>query len=102
MLIGVLALLSGKTAEIITISVFGALTLYIIAMLSLIKLRKQQSNLHRPYRVPFYPSFPVSALFIAVISFIAMGIYYSQQCLIYCGLLLLAFLFFKLFKPTTA
>ncbi|MGC4020724.1 MAG: hypothetical protein QM734_01670 [Cyclobacteriaceae bacterium] len=35
MLLGIVALLTGKTAEIITISVFGALTIYIISMISL-------------------------------------------------------------------
>src|SRR5690606_32574161 len=33
--IGILALLTGKTGEIITMSVFGALTLYIISMIAL-------------------------------------------------------------------
>ena len=38
-LIGLIALLSGRTGDIITIACFGALTLYIISMLSLFKLR---------------------------------------------------------------
>src|SRR6185436_18991975 len=62
MLIGVIALLTGKTAEIITISVFGALTLYIISMLSVIKLRRTEPELQRPFKVPFFPTFPVVAL----------------------------------------
>ena len=41
MLIGLVALLSGKTGEIITIAVFGALSLYIISMVSLLALRKK-------------------------------------------------------------
>src|SRR5688572_12668069 len=44
MVIGIIALLTGKTAEIITISVFGALTLYIISMISLLQLRKKEPN----------------------------------------------------------
>jgi ethanolamine permease len=38
--IGVLALVSGKTSELITISCFGAITLYLAALASFFKLRK--------------------------------------------------------------
>jgi ethanolamine permease len=100
--IGILALLSGKTAEIITLSVFGALTLYIIALLSVIKLRVDQPDLPRPFRVPWYPYFPSIALLIAVLSFIAMAVYYYQLCMIYCCILLVSFLFFKFFKRALA
>src|SRR5450432_50074 len=65
--LGMIALLSGKTAEIITISVFGALTLYILSMISMLLLRKNEPLLERPFRVPFFPVFPVTALVIACI-----------------------------------
>ncbi|HTD93994.1 MAG TPA: ethanolamine permease [Chitinophagaceae bacterium] len=94
--IGILALLTGKTAEIITISVFGALTLYIISMISLLRLRKSEPNLERPFRVPFYPVAPVVALVIAVLSFIAMTIYNFTLAGIYIGMLLGCYLLFKL------
>jgi len=73
--LGILALLTGKTGEIITIAVFGALTLYIISMLSLIQLRKKEPHLVRPFRVPLYPIFPFVALTIASFSFVAMAIF---------------------------
>ncbi len=72
MLIGIIALLTGKTGEIITIACLGALTLYIISMISLIVLRKTQPALHRPFKVPLYPAFPVTALLIALIALVAM------------------------------
>ncbi len=72
MIIGIIALLTGNTAEIITISVFGALTLYIISMIAVLALRKKEPGLARPFRVPLYPYFPVVALVIAVISMVAM------------------------------
>ena len=75
MVIGIIALLTGKTAEIITISVFGALTLYIISMIALLRLRKKEPHLERPFKVPVYPAFPVIALVIALVSFVAMTIY---------------------------
>jgi ethanolamine permease len=73
--LGIFALLTGKTGEIITVAVFGALTLYIISMLSLIQLRKKEPHLARPFRVPFYPIFPLVALGIASFSFVAMAIF---------------------------
>jgi len=73
--LGILALLTGKTGEIITIAVFGALTLYIISMLSLIQLRRKEPHLVRPFRVPLYPVFPLVALGIASFSFVAMAIF---------------------------
>jgi len=98
MLIGIVALLTKKTAEIITISVFGALTLYIISMISLIRLRKKEPNLERPFKVPFYPAFPLIALIIASISFVAMSIYNVKLALIYILIMGGSYLLFKLLK----
>jgi len=98
MLIGILALLTGKTGEIITISVFGALTLYIISMISILKLRQKEPELHRPFRVPLYPIFPILALVIASFSFIAMAVYNQLLTLIYFLLLGLSFAVFKIAK----
>jgi ethanolamine permease len=97
MVIGIIALLTGKTSEIITISVFGALTLYIISMIALLRLRKKEPQLERPFRVPLYPVFPVVALLIAVVSFIAMAIYNKELTGIYCLLVGVSYIAFKLF-----
>lgn len=99
MVIGILALLSGKTAEIIVLSVFGALTLYIISMVSIIVLRKQEPELPRPFRVAFYPAFPVISLAIATVSIIAMFLYNLELGLIYFSLLAVSFLLYRIFKP---
>ena len=98
MFIGIIALLTGKTSEIITISVFGALTLYIISMISLLQLRKKEPDLHRPFKVPFYPLFPVTALIIAILSFAAMTIYNFRLAVIYFLLIGICFAAFKLLK----
>lgn len=98
MLIGILALLSGKTSEIIIVSVFGALTLYIISMISIMILRKREPDLPRPFRVPFYPAFPVISLFIATVSIIAMLIFNFNLGLIYFSILLITFLLYRNFK----
>lgn len=101
MVIGIIALLTGKTSEIITISVFGALTLYIISMISLLLLRKNEPTLDRPFKVPLYPAFPVVALLIAVISFAAMTIFNFRLALVYFALLAGCFFFFKVFKSSS-
>ena len=61
------------TANIITMSVFGALLMYIMSMLSLFKLRQREPNLDRPFIAPFYPLFPAIALLISVISLITVA-----------------------------
>lgn len=98
MVIGIIALLTGKTGDIITISVFGALTLYIVSMIALLQLRKKEPQLERPFKVPMYPVFPVMALFIAVVSFVAMTIYNGKLALVYFLLLGICYGGFKLFK----
>ena len=98
MVIGILALLSGKTSEIIIVSVFGALTLYIISMISIIILRKREPELHRPFRIRFYPLFPVVALIIASVSIVAMFIFNPKLGLIYFSILLVTFLLYRTFK----
>lgn len=98
MAIGIFALLTGKTDQIIILSVFGALTLYIIAMISLFVLRRNEPEMGRPFRVPFYPVSPFLALVIATFSIIVMTYYNLNLALIYFGLLIVCFLIFKLVK----
>ena len=85
-----------KTAEIITISVLGALTLYIISMISVLKLRKNEPELERPFKVPLYPLLPIIALTIATISLIAMIYYNSMLGIIYLAIVSLSLLIFIL------
>ncbi len=67
---------SSLTANIVTMSVFGAITMYIVAMAALFKLRRSEPGLDRPYRVPMYPLFPAVALGLAVVAMGAM-VYYN-------------------------
>ncbi len=94
--LGLIALFSGKTGEIITISVFGALSLYIISMLSLLRLRKVETELARPFKVPLYPYFPIIALVIASFSFVAMAIYNLNLVVIYFLIIGISYGIFKL------
>lgn len=101
MVIGIIALFSGRTGDIITISVFGAICLYIFSCFSILRLRKTEPQLERPFRVPFYPLFPLIALSIATIALVAMTYYNPQLALIYFGALAVTFVVYKLtHKPT--
>ena len=97
--IGILALLTGKTAEIITIAVFGALFLYFFSMISLIKLRMSEPELHRPFKVPFYPLFPYTALIITLVALIAMIVFNLVLFLLFFSIMLISvFIFLRLKK----
>jgi ethanolamine permease len=92
MLIGILALITGKTADIITIACFGAITLYIISMVSLIRLRQSEPDMPRPFKVPFYPIAPMLALGIAVVALMSMAWFNHRIALVYAGLLAVSYI----------
>jgi ethanolamine permease len=96
MLVGLGALATGKTAEIIGVAVLGALTLYVVSMLSLFKLRASRPDLPRPFRTPLYPVVPGVALLLAVGSFVATAATGDWRvAAAYGGLLLLAALYYQ-------
>lgn len=71
-LIGLGFVLTGQTAIIIVISSFGAVSLYIISLISFFILRKKEPNLARPYKVaslaiPSISAVCVIILFIAIV-----------------------------------
>ena len=55
------------TANIVTLSVFGALLMYAISMAALFRLRRARPRMERPWRAPLYPYLPGFALVCAVI-----------------------------------
>jgi ethanolamine permease len=95
MAIGIIALTSGKTAEIITLSVFGALSLYIISMITVLRLRKTEPGLHRPFKVPFFPAFPIIALVIASVSLAALTVYNPKLAVIFFLIIGISYGIFK-------
>ncbi|HEY6880065.1 MAG TPA: ethanolamine permease [Polyangiales bacterium] len=72
MTLGAIAILSGRTADIITLSVLGALLMYVLAMASLFRLRRLEPALPRPFRVPFYPWLPIMSFVLAVCCLVAV------------------------------
>ncbi|GAC1453985.1 MAG: hypothetical protein NVSMB7_16390 [Chitinophagaceae bacterium] len=97
MAIGIIALLTGKTSEIITISCFGALSLYFISMISFLALRKNEPLLPRPFRVPLYPFFPVIALIISAVCLVAMVTLNGKLAFIYFAIMAIAYIWFHFF-----
>ena len=97
MLVGIIALFTGKTSEIITIACFGALTLYIVSMLAYFQLKKNEPELERPFIAPMYPVFPLTALIIAAVALIAMSYYNPVIATVFFTLVGLSYLYFAVF-----
>jgi ethanolamine permease len=55
------------TANIVSMSVFGAIVMYVLSMASLFRLRASEPRLARPFAAPVYPFFPAFALVAALI-----------------------------------
>ncbi len=86
------------TANLITMSVFGAIVMYIVSMMSLFKLRQKEPRLDRPFKAIAYPFFPAIALVLASISLVTM-IYFNQQLsLVLFGVMALGLVYFATTK----
>ena len=83
------------TAAMITMSVFGAIVMYIISMLSLFKLRRSEPNLERTFRAPGYPVVPAIALVLAVVCLVAMAWFNTTIGLIFLGFMAAGFVWFQ-------
>ncbi len=99
MAVGCIALFTGHTGDIITLSVFGALTLYVLSMLSLFQLRRKEPALERPYRTPLYPVVPGVALVLAVVCLAAMIWFNPGLAAVYAGIVLVTWGLFALLVP---
>jgi ethanolamine permease len=84
------------TANIVTVSALGAIVAYIMSMLSLFRLRKREPDLERPFRAPFYPYFPGTALLLSVISLAAMIYYNIVIFALFVALFALLWVFYRL------
>ncbi|WP_374338173.1 ethanolamine permease [Methyloversatilis sp.] len=84
------------TANIVTMSVFGAIVMYIMSMASLFKLRQSEPLLERPYRAPFYPVFPAIALALGIVCLGAMVWFNTLLAGVFLGLFALASAYFFL------
>lgn len=88
---GIVALLSGKTNELITLAAIGAVVMYMISMASLLALRKKEPDLLRPYKTPFYPYFPIISFGLSLVCFLAMTYYHTRLVGVFFLLVLLVY-----------
>lgn len=93
---GIIAILSGRTAEIITLACFGAVSLYIVSMISLIVLRRTEPDLPRPYRAVAYPVFPLIALVLSVLTLITFVVTNPDIAAIFCAIIAVGFVYYAL------
>lgn len=70
--VGAASILFLDTGGLITLSAMGAVTLYVLSMESLIRLRRSAPDLPRPFRVPCYPIFPRVAQALSALVLAAM------------------------------
>jgi ethanolamine permease len=105
--IGMLAILSDEvvqfhgmtlTAAMITLSVFGAIVMYVMSMLSLFRLRRVAPHMVRTFRAPGYPYIPAVALILAVLCLGAMLWFQPAIGFVFALMMLLGFGYFLLTK----
>lgn len=75
MTLGIVAIFTGRTGDIITLSCFGALVLYALSMAAVLELRASEPDLPRPFRAPLHPVAPAVALVLSVVCLVSLGYY---------------------------
>jgi ethanolamine permease len=71
-------------------------------MISLFQLRKNEPNLARPFRVPFYPFTPAIALALAVLCLGSLIYYNAMIAAVYLGVIALGYAWYFVMVPKTA
>jgi ethanolamine permease len=103
--VGILAIFSDRwvifagqslTANIVTLSVLGAVVMYISAMLALFRLRRSDPHMARPYRAPCYPLFPSIALILSGMALITLVYFNGAVSAVFLGLMGAGYLYFLL------
>lgn len=94
--VGVIALLSGRTSELITLAALGAIVMYIASMLSLFRLRRREPLMPRPFRAPCYPWAPLVALGLSILSLAVIVWFNPAITLIFTGGFVAACIYFRL------
>ncbi|WP_041656146.1 ethanolamine permease [Azoarcus sp. KH32C] len=84
------------TANVVTMSVFGAIVMYIISMAALFKLRRSEPGMARPFVAPMYPWFPAFALLAAVVCLVTMIYYNPLIAALFFGLMAAGYVVFHL------
>ncbi|MDD0811000.1 ethanolamine permease [Curvibacter sp. RS43] len=82
------------TANIVTMSVFGAIVMYVMSMAALLRLRHTEPDLPRSYRAPCYPVFPLVALGLGLVCLGAMVWFNPVLAAIFIGLMGVGWVYF--------
>lgn len=94
-IVGLISLYSGTTDKVIIISALGAVMMYCISMMSLLKMKKQMNNA-ATFKTPLYPWFPIIALLLSLVCLIAIIWYNFMLSVIFFAGLAAAMLIFIL------
>ena len=70
-IVGLISLYSGTTDKVIIISALGAIVMYCISMMSLLKMKKKLHDA-ATFKTPLYPWFPIIALVLSFVCLIAI------------------------------
>jgi ethanolamine permease len=85
--VGLAALLTGKTSDIILLAIYGALTLYLSSTIALMVLRTREPELVRPYRTPLYPIVPITSIALTVVALVSMVVFRPDLMAVYLAML---------------
>jgi ethanolamine permease len=94
--VGIAAILSSRTSDLIVLSGFGAVALYGLSMVALFVLRRRAPELPRPYRTWGYPVVPALALGLAALCFGSMVWYNRAVAVVFAVILTGAGLYTRL------
>jgi len=98
-IISFIALYTGTTAQIIILSVMGAVVMYMMSMISLFVLRAKEPALDRPFKATFYPVFPAIALVLSAVCMLAIMYYnFKISMLFFVGLTICVAIFMLMGK----
>lgn len=75
------------TASLVTLSAFGALTMYAISMAALFRLRQIEPDLPRPFRAPLYPVVPAFALALSGGALVTMAWFNRELAIVFAVML---------------
>lgn len=90
------------TANIVTMSVIGALVMYATSMLSLFRLRKTEPDMPRPFRVRLYPFAPLWTM-LGVTVCLASVVYYNRLiAAIFLGTVIVGYMLLRVTGLATA
>lgn len=99
-IVGIIALCLGNTGQVITLSALGAVVMYIISMISLLVLRRKQPAMERPFKVPLYPWFPLTALVLGVVCLVAIVWYNLVMSAVFFGALGVIIILFMIYRKS--